>query len=151
MESFFKSIALALATFLLPVRPLLLVIGFAILVDTIFGIIASKKCNEPILSNKLARVSTKSVIYMTLTLLTYGIDIVLLNALLMNYLKIQLLFAKLVGVGIVIVEVFSIDEKIRKMNDNKGIWYYFTLILSKGKAFTGALKDVKKDVDELKK
>lgn len=151
MESFFKTIALALVAFLLPIVPLLLIIGFAILVDTIFGIIASKKCNEPILSNKLARVLTKSVIYMSLTLLAYGIDVILINALLMNYFKIHLLFTKLVGVGIVIVEVFSIDEKIRKMNDNKGIWYYFTLILSKGKAFTGALKDVKKDVDELKK
>ena len=63
MESFFKTIALALVAFLLPIVPLLLIIGFTILVDTIFGIIASKKCNEPILSNKLARVFLVSITF----------------------------------------------------------------------------------------
>ena len=150
MEAYLKGIGAAILLFITPVVPLLLLIGFAILIDTIFGIIASKKNNEPILSSKLARLLTKSLIYLSLVLLAFGLDYVLIGEILINYFKIHILFTKLIGVGIIFVECFSIDEKIRKMNDNKGLWYYFKLILAKGKQMTASIKDVKKDIDELK-
>lgn len=151
INTFFKSIGFAIVAFLLPIVPLLLIIGFAILVDTIFGIIASKKNKEPILSNKLARILTKSVIYMSLTLLAYGVDLIFLNQIFMNKFSIHLLFTKIIALGIVIVETFSIDEKIRKFNNDKGMWYYFKLILAKGKSITASLKDIKSDIKDLKK
>lgn len=149
-ETILKSIGLVLVAFFAPIVPLLLLIGFAILIDTIFGIIASVKNKKPIVSSKLARILTKSIIYMSLVLLAYGIDYILIGEILLNYFKIHLLFTKLVGIGIVFVEVFSIDEKIRAFNNNKGIWYYFKRILSKGKQITASVKDIKDDIDELK-
>lgn len=149
-ETILKSIGLVLVAFFAPIVPLLILIGFAILIDTIFGIIASVKNKKPIVSNKLARILTKSIIYMSLVLLAYGIDYILIGEILLNYFKIHLLFTKLIGIGIVFVEVFSIDEKIRAFNNNKGIWYYFKRILSKGKQITASVKDIKDDIDELK-
>lgn len=145
-ETVLKSIGLVIVAFFAPIVPLLILIGFAILIDTIFGIIASIKNKKPIVSSKLARILTKSIIYMSLVLLAYGIDYILIGEILLNYFKIHLLFTKLVGIGIVFVEVFSIDEKIRAFNNNKGIWYYFKRILSKGKQITASVKDI----DELK-
>lgn len=149
-ETILKSIGLVLVAFFAPIVPLLILIGFAILIDTIFGIIASVKNKKPIVSSKLARILTKSIIYMSLVLLAYGIDYILIGEILLNYFKIHLLFTKLIGIGIVFVEVFSIDEKIRAFNNNKGIWYYFKRILSKGKQITASVKDIKDDIDELK-
>ena len=149
-ETVLKSIGLVIVAFFAPIVPLLILIGFAILIDTIFGIIASIKNKKPIVSSKLARILTKSIIYMSLVLLAYGIDYILIGEILLNYFKIHLLFTKLISIGIVFVEVFSIDEKIRAFNNNKGIWYYFKRILSKGKQITASVKDIKDDIDELK-
>ena len=95
MEAYLKGIGAAILLFITPIVPLLLFIGFAILVDTIFGIIASKKNNEPILSSKLSRLLTKSVVYMSLVLLAYGLDYILIGEILINYFKIHILFTKL--------------------------------------------------------
>jgi hypothetical protein len=146
-----KSLGIILVLFFAPIVPLLLLIGFAIVADTLFGVVASVKNKKPILSSKLARILTKSLIYMSLILLAYGIDIVLVNVILTKYFSINLLFTKFSGILITSVEVYSIDEKIRSFNDNRGIMFYIKMLLSKAKQITGSIKDVKSDIDELKK
>lgn len=143
-----KSIGLALVAFFAPIVPLIILIGFAIMTDTVFGIIASIKNKKPIVSNKLARILTKSIIYLSLILLFYGVDVVLINAILTKKFGINLLLTKFAAVIITIVEGFSIDEKIRSFNDGKGIWFYIKKILAKGKQLTGSLKDIKEDLKD---
>ncbi len=148
MEQLLKSLGITVATLLMPIVPLLLLIGFAILLDTIFGIMAAKKHNKKIVSTKFSRIVSKSIVYMSLVLLAYGMDYILINDIFLNYFKINLLFTKIVGIGIVVVEFFSVDEKIRSLNNNKGTWYYFTHITGKGKQIAHKIKEVKKEIKE---
>jgi len=53
----------ALGSIFAPTKPLLLAVGALVLIDTVTGIIASKKGNQSIESRKFSRVTTKILIY----------------------------------------------------------------------------------------
>jgi hypothetical protein len=149
-EQILKAALCAITLFFAPVIPLLILIGFAIVADTVFGIIASKKNGTPIISRKLSRIVSKSVVYMTLILLAYGIDYVLLNMIFLKWLSIPWLFTKISAVIITFVEIFSIDEKIRSFNDGKGIWYFIKQMLKGLKQLTSDVKEIKEDIKDIK-
>lgn len=125
---FFGSLFLILA----PTYPLILLIGLFIVADTIAGIYTSWVLGNPILSRKLARLVSKLFIYTGVILLVFGLDTIIIS-----YFLDGLIITK-IGAGVLcFIEGFSIDEKIRKINNDKGIVYYLKKLFS----FVKGVKD----------
>lgn len=132
--------------FITPIVPLILFVGFTVLVDTIFGLAVAKKNKKEISSNKLARIITKSLAYLLLILISYGLDLLIIGDILSHYFPIEMLFTKVMTGLAVFVEGHSIDEKLRKLNNNKGIQYYVKLLFRTIKSVIGSLKEIRDDL-----
>lgn len=107
-----------------PISSLLFLIIGSVFLDTIFGVYASYKLGKPILSRKFQRIVVKCLLYCSSFLLFYGIDYLILNDILSSKLDIELFLSKLVAICFILIELFSIDEKIRAINKGKGFSYF---------------------------
>lgn len=112
-------------TWLAPVTPIIfLLLGF-ILFDTIMGVSVSIIKKRPILSRKLQRFIVKSLLYVATLLAFYGIDSLLINDIMLTAFTVPLLLTKMWATLLCTVEIFSIDEKVRAINKNQGLIFYF--------------------------
>jgi len=128
-ESFIITFLLAVVTFFTPVAPLMLIAIAAILLDTFFGVLASIKLKKPLLSRKFQRICIKLLIYLPLIAISFPIDLYILNAFTEQTFNVPLFLTRLATTIIVGIELFSVDEKIRAFNEEKGFAYYFKKIL----------------------
>lgn len=109
-----------LGTFISPTVPLLLIVGLAILIDTLAGRWAAsfqakkegKVAREEVTSKKTRQgVVEKSVSYSLVVLTFYCIDYAILNEVVIDYVPWQHISTKVVVLFICWVEYDSIDEK----------------------------------------
>lgn len=109
-----------LGTFLSPTVPLLMIVGLAILIDTLAGRWAAsfqatkdgKIPREEVTSKKTRQgVVEKSVSYSLVVLTFYCIDYAILNEVVVTYIPWQHLATKIVVLFICWIEYDSIDEK----------------------------------------
>ena len=121
-----------LGVFLSPVFPLILLVGFFIVCDTVFGMFTAYKLKKDITSRKLSRIIAKILIYTTSILLVYGLD----KLVFAEFIESEMLITKLGAGTLCFIELFSIDENIRKINKDKGIMHYITKLFD-------TVKDVK--------
>jgi len=54
-------------------------------------------------------------------------------------LDIHLIVTKIAALTLVSIEAFSIDESWRKINDNKGVAFYFSRLIKLGKTIKEAV------------
>lgn len=132
----------ALVIFLAPIKFILILVGLAILLDTIVGIIKSKKLKVPITSKKLSNILFKMVIYQGAVLTFYCIDVFILGDFIKLAISVPFALTKVVALIAISIEMYSIDESLRLFNDGKGFKFYF-------KRLIGLIKDTKKDVNEI--
>jgi hypothetical protein len=121
IEKILIGLVCSIFVFLTPVYPLIILVGLFIISDTIFGVYASWKINgrESIKSRKMARLISKLVVYTGAILLIFGLDYLILS------MFMPLMLITKLGAGVLcFIEGFSIDEKIRKVNKDKGVVYY---------------------------
>lgn len=137
----FKGFVLTVYLFFMPVYPIIGLVGAFIILDTIMGVTASYVKKEPILSRKLMRLAVKLGSYTAITILIYGLDILILSDT-FGLDSTTFLPTKIVAGTLCFIESFSIDEKIRKMNNDKGVKYYWTLLVQ-------MIKGAKKDINEM--
>jgi hypothetical protein len=124
---------------LTPTYPLIFLVGMFIMADTFFGVYASYKLEgrKSIRSRKMARLISKLVVYTGAILLVFGLDTIILSHFIGG-----LVITKL-GAGILcFIEGFSIDEKIRKINNDKGIVYYLTMCFKFLKGFKDGFNEI---------
>ncbi len=124
----------AIYSFIAPIQGILLLVGVAIIFDTIAGIYCSKRLGNPILSRKLFRLAIKTFVYGGAVIIFYSMDVLLLKDIIGYFLSIPLLLTKSVATTFIFIELYSVDEKIRAVNNNKGIWYYFKRLISGAKS-----------------
>jgi hypothetical protein len=124
-----------------PIKPFIMLIFAAIVIDTILGIYASIIVKKEVISNKLFNIVIKFFIYVGAMIFTYQTDILILGDFIGLFIGIPLALTKIIGLIFISVEIFSIDEKMRKIN-GKGIWFYV-------KRFLGVVKKIKVEKDEL--
>ena len=62
------------AAFLMPIVPLILMVGMAIAVDTVFGILRALKIKEKLSSKAFSRIISKMVLYNSALILFFCID-----------------------------------------------------------------------------
>lgn len=118
---FLVGVLCSLWMFYLPIYPLVLLVGCLIMIDTISGIYVAKKTGEKITSKKLSKVLSKVFIYTVIQLLAYSIDYLILQ----HFIPLMLI-TRIVAGGLSFIELVSLDEHVRKINDNKGFRYYFS-------------------------
>jgi hypothetical protein len=128
--------------FFAPVKWIILLVIIAILVDTGFGIWSSKKTGKDITSSRASAVIGKMFVYSSVILLFFGIDVVILGDFVKLIIGINYTVTKLVALVLLSVEGYSIDEKLKNVNKDKGIWYYVKRTL-------GLAKKLKREAEVL--
>lgn len=142
-------VALAVAL-LAPIGGLMVLVGLFIIFDTIFGIVAAKKSKEKITSKKLSSVIYKMLTYQVLIIVAYMLDVLILGGIIGLFVtSITLVTVKVVALMLIINETFSIDEKIRKINNGKGIWYQFKRLIGVARIVRKETKEFDGDLKKL--
>ena len=125
-------------SFFLPIWGIVLMIGFAIGLDTITGIWKSIKNGEGVTSRRLSGFISKTFLYESTILLFFMLDKFILNDIVITFFSVPLLTTKIVALVLFSVEIVSINENYKAV---KGIdlWSAFKSLVSR-------IKDIKKDV-----
>lgn len=144
MGPYFKIVFQALLLFFVPIIPMVFLVGMFVIADTIVGLIKAKRNKENITSLRLADIIPKLLGYTGLLLLSYCLDFFLLGEFTLMYTGIALLTTKAVAFILIYIEIFSIDESIRKMNKDRGIIYYVKRVIT-------VLRKIKRELTDFKK
>ena len=131
VKYYIMALLFALMTWIAPVAPLLMLVFASVFLDTIFGVMASIKQKKPIISRKFQRIAIKCALYSFAFLLFYGVDTLILNEILIEKVGVHLFLSKVIAIAFILIEMFSIDEKIRIINKGRGIFYYIGLIYNR--------------------
>ena len=105
-------IAVCLAA-LMPIKPLILLVGVCISLDTFFGIYRAVKQRKKITSRALSAVISKMALYEFALILFYFIDSIILNDIAKSFTPVDLFVTKMVAAVLVSVEVLSILENVK--------------------------------------
>ena len=124
---------IAVYSFFAPIQVILLVIGLAILIDTL---VAIKLSTEKFSSRRLRKgIVGKMITYESAVLLFFLIDYAMVNDMVKTVFSVDYTLTKLVGLFLCSIEVVSIDEKIRlKYGDDKGFIARFKSFIKKAKS-----------------
>lgn len=126
MKEYLLLLFAGLVGFFSPAFALIFGVGFFIVFDTIMGLYASWKMGRPILSRKLSRLISKITFYTVCILLVYTFDVLIIS----QFIENKMLITKIGAGALMFVEIFSIDEKLRELNNQKGFVFYITKIFN---------------------
>lgn len=132
-----------IGAFLLPIKPLIVLMVMMIVIDTITGLIKAKKLKEKITSRKLSAVVSKIILYCTGIIAIYALDRYLLGEFVNGFTNIKLFLTKVMTIFFVGIEVLSVNENVTatfKIN-----------LFDTFKKMVFRIKEVKEDLTELKK
>lgn len=133
LTGYFGPIIGIIVGLLAPIQFILLLVSMFIVIDTIFGVYTAKKLKREITSRKLAAFIHKMLIYNIVIITVYALDKLLLGEFLLQMVSIHLVATKVAAIALVVTEIFSIDEKLRMLNNNNGMWSYLKRLLSLAK------------------
>lgn len=140
--TFIKAFLITIATFLTPIKGLLIITGTAVFLDTIFAIYTTIKLNgwASYQSTKLFNIVVKSFFYLGSIVLAYFIDTHIIEK--NTLFGINLLMSKAVTIFWLYIELKSIDETSQKLGNKP-----FLDIIN---GIVKWLKSFKKDINEIK-
>jgi len=128
MKTFFIKSFLFAAALIAPIKIYLVLIALFIIMDTIAGVWASKRLGIKISSSRFSAFISKLFIYNTVAITAYFIDIHLLGQFLLLFLSIPMAATKITVLGLILNEIYSIDEKFRNVKGS-GLWSIFKKLL----------------------
>lgn len=134
---------LPIIAFISPIKPLILIVGLCILIDTFFGIWKSQKNGEKFSSRRLSNLISKMVLYELCLILFFSIETFILGDIILLFINIPLFLTKIVCVTLLFVELTSISENYEKIT-GKSLWSYFKNMLMRGKEFKNEIEDFNK-------
>lgn len=135
-----------IGAFLLPIRPLLLLVGVMILVDTITGIWKAKKRKEEVTSRKLSKVISKMLLYQLCIITFFLLDKYLLGEFIGLFTSIDLFLTKVSAIILASIELVSINENFTSITGTS-LWKQAKLLLARAKELN---EDYKAATDGLK-
>ena len=142
MKTYLTYIFTTLLLFFAPIQGLLISVGTAIALDTIFGIAKSIKLKDKITSRKLSNIVSKFVLYQAAVLLIFTIDTFLLGEFFKIWFSIPFFFTKIVTIMLIFIESISIKENFEQAF-KVDVWSMLKKLLARA-------KEVKGDIDEIK-
>jgi len=133
---------ISLCSFLLPIKPMVLIVVSVTILDTMVGIYAAikKEGRKSFRSGKLWNIVPKVFFYSITILLSFLVDTYILGG---EAFSIPLLLSKASCVLWVFIETKSIDENLQKLG-NKPIMVTIKNLIT-------GVKNIKKDINEIKK
>ena len=131
----------SILSFFIPVGDILILVGCAIILDTLTGIWKSIKTGQQITSRKLSSVISKMLLYQSTVLLFYMLDVFILNEIVIAFFNVPLLTTKILGLTLVSVEIVSINENYKKVM-NVDLWSTLKNMLSRA-------KEIKTDISKV--
>lgn len=153
----FQNLMVILGAFLLPIKPLLILVALFIGIDTITGIIASKREGKKITSRGLSAIISKFILYQASVLLIFALEKYLLCDFVLLFTAIPLFLTKIVATILVSIEVISVNENLER-GWGINLWHKIKIVLARAKEVKATVdevleeaKDTKKKVDEIKK
>lgn len=129
-----------IASFLIPIKILIYLVGLMIIIDTISGIWKAKKTGEALTSHKLSRAISKMLLYQLALITFFILEKYLLGEFVLIFTAIPYFLTKVVAVFISFVEIVSINENIT-------IIYGFNF-LKEFKNFLFRAKKIKKELED---
>jgi len=142
MKTYLAYIFTTLLLFFAPIQGLLISVGTAIALDTIFGIAKAIKLKDKITSRKLSNIVSKFVLYQAAVLLIFTIDVFLLGEFFKIWFSIPFFFTKIVTIILIFIEAVSIKENFEEAF-NVNVFRMVKKFLKRG-------AEIKEDIDILK-
>ena len=131
----------SILSFFIPVGNILILVGCAIILDTLTGLWKSIKTGQQISSRKLSSAISKMLLYQSTVLLFYMLDVFILNEIVIAFFNVPLLTTKILGLTLVSVEIVSINENYKKVM-NVDLWSSLKNMLSRA-------KEIKTDISKV--
>jgi hypothetical protein len=110
MKTIINYLILSFCLLFAPIKGLLIAVGVAIALDTIFGIFKAIKIKEEINSRRMSNIVSKFVLYEASILLLFVIDKFLLGEFFKLWFQIDHFFTKVVSIILIFIEMTSIKE-----------------------------------------
>lgn len=113
IDKWIKYILGSLFVFLSPIKSLLFIVGFIVVIDTILGILRSRKLNIKFTSRRFYSFFKKSLVYQLLIITTFLIDKNLINEFMNMIVVMDYLTTKVITAAICFNEITSILENLK--------------------------------------
>lgn len=110
VKGWLVSLALTITALFAPIASLMVLVGVAIALDTIFGVWKAYKTNEQITSRKMSNLTIKLCLYQGAMLLFYLVDLYILQGSISILANHPLFASKVLAAWLVITEVKSVNE-----------------------------------------
>jgi len=130
-----------LFSFFLPISGILVLIAFAIFLDTITGIWKSLKLKKSITSRGLSQIVSKILLYEFTVMLFYCIDKFLVSDIVAQFFSIDMLTTKILSLVLVSIEVVSINENYKAVR-GVDLWDALKNLFRRAKEITSEYKDI---------
>jgi len=132
-------------TFLTPIKPLILIVGVAIALDTFYGVRRAKKTGEKVTSRKLSKIISKMVLYQSAVILFFCVEKFILGDIIGLFTNIPLILTKIVTTVLLYIEATSISESYEIMY-GVSLWKKFKELIKRTGDTKQQLQDIlKKD------
>lgn len=141
-------------SFVLVITPSILMwvaILFAVGFDTIVGLIRVVALKEKWQWSKFFGMIVKLMVYTGAFFVVFLLDTIFLKDFILKMIDVEYVLAKSFGLFMIYRELYSSDRSIRLMNSGRGFKYYFKRMMSNASAYKDDIKNVKKDIDDIKK
>ena len=130
-------------SFLLPIYDIILLVGFAVFLDTITGVWKAIKTKQKVTSRALSSIISKTLLYEATLILFYLMDVAILNDIINSIFSVELLTTKVLALTLLSVEIISINENYKKVM-NVDLWSSLKNLFTRAKEIKSDVKDVKK-------
>lgn len=140
-------VLLIILAFISPIKPLIILVGLCIGLDTMMGIWRSKRLKEAITSRKLSNIISKMVLYQFAVLLFFCIEKLILADIITKFIDIPLFLTKLVALTLISVEIKSMNESFVIIK-GYSLWDKFKDLLKRAKSAKGEIENFTKKEEE---
>lgn len=143
MKTYFLYLFTSICIFLAPIQGLMIAVGFAIVLDTFFGIYRSVKVKgwKFITSRRLSEIISKMLLYQLCMICTYVIDFFLLSEILHHFFSIEFMATKIVAMLLIFIETVSIKENFEKATGHD-VWALLKSALGRAKEVKDSITDI---------
>ena len=143
-----KHLLIPIMAFLVAIKPLLLLVGIFIIIDTGFGLWKSKKLKVPISSRAFSAIVTKMFLYQGAIILLYAMEHFILGDIVaMFFSGVTLLLTKVAATVLIGIELGSINENFKKVK-GYSIWFKAKEFLTRAKIEADELMDAAQETKD---
>jgi hypothetical protein len=145
MKTYLIYIFTATCLFFTPITGLMVAVGSAILLDTIFGIYRSVRVKgwRFITSRRLSEIISKMLLYQMCIICLYVIDFFILSEFFHHWFSISFFATKLCAILLIFIEGVSIKENFEKAT-GLDVWALIKKALGRANEIKDSITDLKK-------